>query len=495
MPSIPIPVCARSDAAPSPGRAALRRWKGFPAVAFALLAATAHAADQGHADAHYNGATLSLHWALPFAGLLLSMAIVPLFAAKFWHRHYGKVVLAWALALLVPFAVTFGAGDTLHNVVHALLREYVPFVAILFALFTIAGGICLRGALAGPPLVNVGLLALGASTRERHGDDGRVDAADPAAHHRERERQHKVHVVVFFILLVGNVGGALSPLGDPPLFIGFLKGVDFFWTTRALARPRCSSSSFCSRSSSCSTASSTGARRATSAPGGRRSAARAGGHREFRAGRRRDRRRPAVGTVASGRDLRHRGCELELPNVARDVTLVLLGLASLAITPAAVRAHNQFHWEPIFEVAKLFAAIFVTIFPVLAILEAGRGGALAGVLELIGDDAGNPRNTMVYWVSGLLSAFLDNAPTYLVFFNLAGGDPERLMGPLAPTLAAISMGAVYFGSLTYIGNAPNFMIKAIAEDRGIAMPSFFAYLGYASLVMLPLLAVVAALWL
>jgi Na+/H+ antiporter NhaD/arsenite permease-like protein len=185
------------------------------------------------------------------------------------------------------------------------------------------------------------------------------------------------------------------------------------------------------------------------------------------------------------------GTVVELQNVARDALLILLGLASLAITPAAVREHNQFHWAPIVEVAKLFAAIFVTIFPVLAILEAGRAGVLHGIFELVGDGAGNPDNTMVFWMTGLLSAFLDNAPTYLVFFNLAGGDAQRLMGEHAQTLAALSMGAVYFGALTYIGNAPNFMIKAIAEDRGVAMPSFFGYLAYAAILMMPMLAAIA----
>ena len=174
--------------------------------------------------------------------------------------------------------------------------------------------------------------------------------------------------------------------------------------------------------------------------------------------------------------------------------MVLLGLASLAITPRVVREHNQFHWEPIVEVAKIFAAIFVTIFPVLAILAAGKSGALAGMINVVGDGAGNPRNVLVYWMTGVLSAFLDNAPTYLVFFNLAGGNAQALMTTGARTLAAISMGAVYFGALTYIGNAPNFMIKAIAEDRGIAMPSFFAYFAYATAVMAPLLAVVALVW-
>ncbi len=195
-----------------------------------------------------------------------------------------------------------------------------------------------------------------------------------------------------------------------------------------------------------------------------------------------------------GVELEIAGAHLELPKIVRDVALLALGAASVAITPRAVREHNQFHWAPIIEVAKLFAAIFVTIFPVLAILGAGKNGALGPLVELLADEHGDLRDQRIFWVTGVLSAFLDNAPTYLVFFNLAGADAQRLMDVTPRALAAVSMSAVYFGALTYIGNAPNFMIKAIAEDRGIAMPSFFAYFGWASLLMLPLLAVVAVTW-
>ncbi len=387
--------------------------------------------------------------------------------------------------------LTFGAGETWHQVVHALLLEYVPFVAILYALYTIAGGICVQGPVAGTPGRNTALLGLGAVLASLMGTTGASMLLIRPLLAGNETRTHRAHAVVFFILLVGNVGGALSPLGDPPLFIGYLKGVDFFWTTSHLALP---------------TIAITGVLLVAfylldlwfqrhdppaAAPPIARGPIRVEGKANFvlLAG--------VVGAVLMsgmwkpGVAFDVFGTPLALQALLRDVLLVALALVSLALTPRAVRAHNAFHWEPIVEVAKIFAGIFVTIIPALAILAAGRDGALGFVARFIARPDGTLSNSMVFWTTGVLSAFLDNAPTYLVFFNLGGGNAQALMGPLAGTLAAISMGAVYFGALTYVGNAPNFMIKAIAEDRGVAMPSFFGYLAYASLALLPLLALLS----
>jgi len=457
---------------------------------------TAYAASAavGAAAGVIDGAALSLAWSVPFAGLLASIAIVPLFAPKFWHEHYGKVAAAWTAALLVPLAAVYGVAAAAHTVAHAVVAEYLPFVVILFALFTIAGGICLRGALAGTTAVNTTLLALGTVLASFMGTTGASMLLIRPLLLANATRRHVVHSVVFFIILVGNVGGALTPLGDPPLFIGFLKGVDFFWTTRWLALPTLFVAAtllavyvvldtVLRRREPQSIAVARAPRLALE------------GKLNFvlLAG--------VIGTVLmsglwdSGLRVSIVGIDVELEDLVRDGTLIALALASLALTPAAVREHNQFHWAPIVEVAKIFAAIFVTIAPVLAMLSAGRAGAFAPILGLLRDDSDRPRDALIFWTSGLLSAFLDNAPTYLVFFNLGGGDAQKLMGPLAQSLLALSMGAVYFGALTYIGNAPNFMIKAIAEDRGVAMPSFFAYLGYAALLLAPLLGAVAAIWL
>jgi Na+/H+ antiporter NhaD/arsenite permease-like protein len=434
---------------------------------------------------------LSLLWDIPFVGLLLSIALWPLVAPQFWHSHFGKIALAWTAVLVVPFAVRYGASETLRNVVHALLLEYLPFLIILFALYTIAGGICVRGRTGGTPARNTALLALGSVLASIMGTTGASMLLIRPLLASNATRAHQVHTVVFFIVLVGNIGGGLSPLGDPPLFIGFLKGVDFFWPTRALALP---SSIMCGlllatfyvvdhvlyRREAVT-------RVPVADPGPLRIE---GGFNLLLLA--------AViaavllsGLWDPGIVFDVHGSRVELQNLVRDLILVGLALLSLKLTPSAVREHNVFHWAPIVEVAKLFAAIFVTIFPVIAILQAGRAGALAPVVALVTGAEGEPVNVMYFWMTGLLSAVLDNAPTYLVFFNLASGDAEVLMGPLAATLRAISMGAVYFGALTYVGNAPNFMIKAIAEDRGIAMPSFFGYMLWSVPLMLPLLLLLA----
>jgi Na+/H+ antiporter NhaD/arsenite permease-like protein len=195
-----------------------------------------------------------------------------------------------------------------------------------------------------------------------------------------------------------------------------------------------------------------------------------------------------------GRTFQVFGTPVELQSLVRDGALIAVALASLALTPSRVRADNQFGWGPMQEVAKLFVGIFVTMTPVLAMLKAGEAGAFAAVARAVTGADGQPLPWAYFWFSGILSSFLDNAPTYLVFFNLAGGDPQHLMGPLAGTLAAISAGSVFMGANSYIGNAPNFMVKAIVEDRGIRMPSFFGYMAWSGVVLIPLFVLMTFIW-
>ncbi|WP_143752110.1 sodium:proton antiporter [Burkholderia sp. SRS-W-2-2016] len=439
-----------------------------------------------------DGALLSALWGLPFAGMLLSIAIFPLVAPHFWHHHFGKIAAAWALAFLLPFASSFGAGEAFAALVHAMFDEYIPFIILLTALYTVAGGICVRGELRGTPARNTALLALGTALASVMGTTGAAMLLIRPLLRANQHRRHVTHMVVFFIFLVANVGGSLSPLGDPPLFLGFLEGVSFFWTTTHLAAPMLFVSGvllagfyaldsyyFHRREDALS-------RPTEATPRG--AAVSLEGKLNFVL------LAAVVALVLMSGLWRPQvtlelfGTHVELQNVVRDLALIGVTLVSLAATPRAARAGNDFNWAPIEEVAKLFAGIFVTIVPVIAMLQAGKDGAFAGLVELVHEPGGEPRDLMYFWATGLLSSFLDNAPTYLVFFNLAGGDAQTLMTTGASTLAAMSAGAVFMGANTYIGNAPNFMVKSIAQSRGVRMPSFFAYLGWSGAVLLPLFA-------
>jgi Na+/H+ antiporter NhaD/arsenite permease-like protein len=296
-----------------------------------------------------------------------------------------------------------------------------------------------------------------------------------------------VHVVVFFIFLVANIGGALSPLGDPPLFVGFLHGVDFFWPARNLWFETVLVAALVLAVFLVLDVWHYRKDRLVSTVGEAEAPIRLGVSGSINL-------LLIAGIIAAilasaawkpGINFDVYGTTVELQNVARDTALLLIAILSLVLTPNEHREANGFTWEPIAEVAILFAGIFICIIPVLVALHAGKDGSLYWLLAAVTADDGSPHDVAYFWLTGILSAFLDNAPTYLVFFELAGGDARELMGPLAPTLRAISMGAVYMGALTYIGNAPNFMVYAIALERGVKMPSFFGYMAWSAIVLLP----------
>ena len=445
--------------------------------------------------AEINGAALSAWWGLPFAGMLLSIALMPLLMAPIWHHHFGKITAAWVLAFLLPFAFTFGPAMAGGVVVHTLLAEYIPFIALLVALFTAAGGIYVRGNLHGSPLTNVTIMAVGSVLASIMGTTGASMLLIRPLIRANDNRKHVAHVVVFFIFTVSNAGGSLTPLGDPPLFLGFLKGVDFFWTVKhifpetlfllgsLLALFFVIDSWYYRRE---------GVKPVDPTPDTERLGL--DGAINFL---------PLAAVVAlvlmsgtwkPGIVFNVFGTPVELQQLVRDGLLVVVTLLSLAITPKSVREANQFSWAPMQEVAKLFVGIFLTMIPVLAMLKAGSAGPFAAVANAVTGPDGQPLPWAYFWFSGVLSSFLDNAPTYLVFFNLAGGDPAVLMTTLAGTLAAISAGSVFMGANTYIGNAPNFMVKAIAEDRGVAMPSFFGYMLWSGAILLPLFVVMTFIW-
>ena len=460
-------------------------------IALALMTATG-VSDASAAD--INGATLGLSWALPFAGILLSIALFPLLAPHFWEHHFGKISAFWAALVIIPLALVFGTSPAIHALSHTAFLEYIPFILLLLALFTVAGGIVVSGNLHGSPATNTAILGIGTVLASIIGTTGASMVLIRPIMRANDDRKHNVHVIVFFIFLVSNIGGSLTPLGDPPLFLGFLQGVDFFWTATHLA-PQ------------------TGVLVAILLPLfyvlDRWFYAREGfspkpdPSPDSPLGLSGLRNIPLLACAVAailvsgfwkpGIEFDVYGTHLSLQAVARDVTLIVLALISLKITPTEYRERNGFDWEPIREVAKLFAGIFVTLIPALLILKAGMNGAAAPLVALVSDEAGAPRPAVYFWLTGLLSSVLDNAPTYLVFFNLAGGDAAELMTVKAKTLAAISGGAVFMGALTYIGNAPNFMVLSIARNRGVEMPSFFGYMAWSFAVLIPCFAVVTLL--
>jgi Na+/H+ antiporter NhaD/arsenite permease-like protein len=448
-------------------------------------------ADSGHGaqieECPELGTILPLWTVIPFAGILLSIALCPLFTPHFWHHHFPKVSLAWALSFALPFLFVF-KGQALNEILHIFIIDYIPFIILLGGLFTVAGGIYIKGSLKGSPAVNAGILLIGTALASWIGTTGAAMVLIRPVLRSNAWRKHKVHTIIFFIFLVCNIGGALTPLGDPPLFLGFLHGVPFFWTLKAfpvmmfmtaiLISIYFAMDSYFYRKEDLSQVSSSD----------KEPLKIEGWHNFILLG-------GIVGAVLfSGLvkmgDISIFGIHQSIQNLIKDGIIILMSALSLATTGKETRDSNQFSWEPIKEVAYLFAGIFMTIIPALAILKAGEHGALAYLVR----SAKHPAH--YFWLSGILSSFLDNAPTYLTYFNSALGKffpcqaeavavtqlcsfaPIPGQGSLShgDYLLAISLGSVFMGANTYIGNAPNFMVKSIAEEAGVTMPSFFGYM-------------------
>ncbi|HEY2255568.1 MAG TPA: sodium:proton antiporter, partial [Variovorax sp.] len=346
----------------------------------------------------FDGRRISPWWGLPFAGMLLSIALVPLAAPAFWHHHYGKVSAAWSLALVLPFAAVFGVSMAGAQLVHALLAEYIPFIVLLAALFTVAGGIHIRGNLHGAPGLNTAILAIGALLASLMGTTGASMLLVRPLIRANDNRRHKVHVLVFFIFIVSNVGGALTPLGDPPLFLGFLKGVDFFWTTHnILAETVClvavllglfyAADRWIYRREGVLPFDPTPDTRSIGFDGAR----------NFW----------LLGAIVffvllsglwkSPVAFDVLGTKLPLPSLVRDVALLAIIWLSLRITAPQVHADNQFGWQPMLEVAKLFAGIFLTIVPVIAMLKAGENGPFGAIVAAVTRSDGQPDPALYFW--------------------------------------------------------------------------------------------------
>ena len=429
---------------------------------------------------------------IPFIGILLSIAILPLINHRFWELHYGKVSFFWALSFLLPLLI-FHTSFAFEELILVLFTEYFPFIILLFSLFTIAGGIQLRGTLVGTPRLNVGLISLGTILASWMGTTGAAMLLIRPLIRANKYRKFNVHIIIFFIILVANIGGSLSPLGDPPLFLGFLQGVDFFWTTTNLFIPMLIhvlfllSLFFFVDTYFYNKEEKSEIFNDSSVPlevKGKFNLVLILG--------------VIFAVLMSGTynfgSLYISTVELKIQNILRDIILLILTLLSWQLTDYKLRKSNGFTWFPILEVGKLFAGIFITIIPAISILKAGLDGPLYKIIELTTYSDGSQNPFMYFWLTGILSGFLDNAPTYLVFFNTAGGNAQILMNDLSTTLLAISSASVFFGALTYIGNAPNFMVRSIAEENDIKMPSFFGYMVWSSIILIPIFIVYSILF-
>ncbi len=442
------------------------------------------------------GNTLPFFSIIPFVGMLLSIAIIPLIKGEWWETHRWQVVLVWSLCFLVPFAVEYGTNTAFIQLLETMILDYVPFLALIFSLYVVAGGLCLRGTLTGSPKVNLIMLLIGTFLASWIGTTGASMVMIRPLLKANAWRSKKAHVFIFFIFMVSNLGGSLTPVGDPPLFLGFLRGVPFFWTLKLLPMMLLNTVIlsivfFIIDSRHYKKDMAAGiippdshnlnfAKEPLKLDGMQNliyllmivgSVILAGMLAM----------QPSFADLATG--------ELYGIRIYDEVTMPYTFIIQIAImlvaaflstrtTKKQIRTDNNFNYGAIIEVGTLFVGIFITMIPALAILNA-RGSEL-GLVD----------PWQFFWASGALSSFLDNAPTYLVFMTTAAslGLPgvATTVGSVAPALLlAVSAGSVFMGANTYIGNAPNFMVKSIAEDNDVKMPSFFGYMGWSCCILIP----------
>jgi len=432
---------------------------------------------------------------IPFVGLLLSIAILPLVraTAHWWESNRNRLIIALAFGgvTLAYYGFAYDTTKALAVLEHAVVAEYVPFIVLLFSLYVISGGICLRGDLAAHPVTNTAFLAVGALAASLIGTTGASMLLIRPLLQTNAERKHVKHTVIFFIFLVSNVGGCLLPVGDPPLFLGYLKGVPFFWTLCLWKEWAFAVGTLLvlyylwdvlayRHEDVADIARDETERTALTLAG-----------------------KPnlvlllgvvlCVAFIKPGEEFL--GLGFNAFPFMRELVMLAFVAVSLRLTPDTIRQANQFNYHAIMEVAALFIGIFISMQAPIEILRAS-GESLAPYLS-------SPAR--FFWATGVLSSFLDNAPTYVVFFETAASmtrdDAPGVLRLIDGTtimpamLTAISLGAVFMGANSYIGNGPNFMVKSIAEQSGVKMPSFFGYMAYSVGILIPLFLVVMLIFL
>lgn len=429
---------------------------------------------------------ISLAFCIPFIGMLLSIAIFPLIAGKWWEKKKQYIVILWSLLFLIPFAVKYSAGVMGETLLDIVLNDYMTFIILLFGLFCVSGNIAIKGNFSGAPKVNVILLLIGTLLSSWIGTTGASMIMIRPIMRANAWRKRKVQIIVFFIFLVSNIGGCLTPVGDPPLLMGFMRGVPFFWSLHLLPV-------FILNTAILLVVFFFLDRRAY-----RKDIAE--GHAPELTAEKTNVRIEGIHNIIfivmivvavilsgalSSLPLFEKGVSLteninlSTASVIEVAIILLAAFLSMKTTKKDVRIENQFSWAAIQEVAILFIGIFITMEPALLFLE--EHGASLGLQH----------PWQMFWAAGALSSFLDNTPTYLVFLTTAGtlGAATGIttsVGTIAPVmLKAISCGAVCMGANTYIGNAPNFMVRSMAEEGGVRMPSFFGYMAWSGSILIP----------
>ena len=434
------------------------------------------------------GNTLPLWSCIPFAGMLLSIAIFPLVKEEWWEKHKPWVVAFWSLLFLIPFAVIFGGHIALEHLIEVTLGDYLTFIVLLFGLFCVAGNISLQGDLTGSPKVNVVLLLIGTLLSSWIGTTGASMLMIRPIIRANKWRQRKVQIMVFFIFLISNIGGCLTPVGDPPLLMGFMNGVGFFWSLDLLPVMLLNvlillTLFFLIDTKAYKKDIADGFKPEIHPESERVKLHLDGAHNiAFML-------IIVAAVILSGvlpttfpvfsEGPTIMGVTLSYASIIEIIMILASAYLSFKTTKKEIRDSNHFTWDAIEEVAILFIGIFITMIPALLILKA-RGA-----------DLGLTQPWQFFWITGALSSFLDNTPTYLVFFTTAASlgftSGVQTLTSFIPKaiLMAISCGAVFMGANTYIGNAPNFMVKTLSDENGINMPSFFGYMGWSICFLVP----------
>ncbi len=438
-------------------------------------------------------ANIPLWLCIPFAGLLLSIAIFPLVKGEWWEKNRPWAVLVWSLLFVIPFAVKYGAGEAAETVLECMVNDYLTFIVLLFGLFCVSGNINLEGDLVGSPRLNTGLLCIGTLLSSCIGTTGASMLLVRPMIQMNSWRKHKSHIMVFFIFLISNMGGCLTPIGDPPLLMGFMRGVPFTWSLKLIPILLFNMVIMLTVFYHID---------------------RKAYRRDIALGMRPDISKPnttfkingfhnvifmvmiVTAVILSGilpglkifQDAEGNGrgipifgeVTLAYTSLIEIIIILLAAFLSFKTTKSQIRTKNHFTWSAIQEVAVLFVGIFITMQPALMILKAN------------GAELGLTQPWQMFWASGALSSFLDNTPTYMVFLTMAGtlGSTTGIattVGTISTKmLMAISCGAVFMGANSYIGNAPNFMVKSISDENGVKMPSFFGYILCALKYLIPL---------